>query len=65
MSRSSRSSLVFGFERVSVADGLKCPNCGGAFGAHDLHHDGNGEFGLRCGGCERDAITATLDTATE
>ncbi len=57
------SSLVPGFERVSVASGLNCPHCGRAFGAHDLCHDGDGEFRLRCAGCERDAISATISAA--
>jgi len=60
----NRSSLVAGFERVSLANGLKCPNCGKAFGAHDFHNDGD-EFGLRCGICERDAIAATLAIGEE
>ncbi len=54
------SALVSGFARVEVANGLACPCCGKAFGAHDLHHDGEGEFHLRCAGCQHDAVTAVL-----
>ncbi len=56
----NRSFLVANFESVSIAAGLACPHCAKAFGPHDLHHDGSGEFQLRCTNCQRDAITATL-----
>ncbi len=59
------SSLVPGFERVSIASGFACPHCGRAFGPHDLHHDGDDEIHLRCTNCQRDAITVTLATATD
>jgi hypothetical protein len=58
------SSLVLGFERVSVATGLTCPHCGRAFGAHDLRRDGD-ELRLRCAGCERDAVVVTLAISEE
>jgi hypothetical protein len=54
------SSLVAGFDRVSISSGLVCPFCGKAFGPHDLRHDGSGGTQLCCAACSRDAITAQL-----
>jgi hypothetical protein len=59
------SAVVPGFERVTVAPGLACPNCTKEFGAHSLRHDGQGEVQLRCAGCGRDAISATLVMETD
>jgi hypothetical protein len=58
------STLAVGFKRVSIASGLACPRCGKSFSPHDLCHDGDGGFRLRCAGCERDAISATLAAAS-
>jgi hypothetical protein len=57
------SALVGGFEHVTVASDLACPTCCKSFSPHDLRHDGNGEVQLRCPGCERDAISATIAAA--
>jgi hypothetical protein len=54
------SALVPGFKHVTVAADLRCPQCGAPFSPHSLRHDGNGGFNLRCAGCERDAVSATL-----
>ena len=53
------SALVGGFEHVTVASGLTCPNCGKSFGPHDLCRNSD-DLRLRCAGCERDAISATF-----